>query len=237
MTEQTRDWERGERARIIAGLRAYSKWAGALMLVAVPVFFVAMPWLIRIVFGEDYAGATHAARIVLVAAAIHFVLGWTKSLPVTIGRPRATHRHARARDPGGDPAGRGPGRRVGCDRRRRGRARLDTRVRSSVAGRGRASARRGGGRAGCRCSREGRRRVRDLAARSRRAGEPCSCARRLPRGAGARGRGRHDRGFGAGARAPIPSRGRRGARRCDTLGPRRSFVGRRGGRTPSTRRA
>ena len=88
MTEQTRDWERGERARILAGLRAYSKWAGALMLVAVPVFFVLMPWLIRIVFGEDYAGATHAARIVLVAAAIHFVLGWTKSLPVTIGRPR-----------------------------------------------------------------------------------------------------------------------------------------------------
>jgi O-antigen/teichoic acid export membrane protein len=88
MTEQTRDWERGERAAIIAGLRAYSKWAGALMLVAVPVFFVAMPWLIRIVFGEDYEGATHAARIVLVSAAIHFVLGWTNSLPVTIGRPR-----------------------------------------------------------------------------------------------------------------------------------------------------
>ena len=88
MTEQTRDWERGERARILAGLRAYSKWAGALMLVAVPVFFVAMPWLIRIVFGEDYEGATDAARIVLAAAAIHFVLGWTKSLPVTIGRPR-----------------------------------------------------------------------------------------------------------------------------------------------------
>jgi O-antigen/teichoic acid export membrane protein len=88
MTEQTRDWERGERAAIIAGLRAYSKWAGALMLVAVPVFFVAMPWLIRIVFGEDYEGATNAARIVLVSAAIHFVLGWTKSLPVTIGRPR-----------------------------------------------------------------------------------------------------------------------------------------------------
>jgi len=88
MTEQTRDWERGERAAIIAGLRAYSKWAGALMLVAVPVFFVAMPWLIRIVFGEDYEGATHAARIVLASAAIHFVLGWTKSLPVTIGRPR-----------------------------------------------------------------------------------------------------------------------------------------------------
>jgi O-antigen/teichoic acid export membrane protein len=88
MTEQTRDWERGERARILAGLRAYSKWAGALMLVAVPLFLVAMPWLIEVVFGEEYDAAATAARIVLIAAAIHFVLGWSKSLPVTIGRPR-----------------------------------------------------------------------------------------------------------------------------------------------------
>jgi O-antigen/teichoic acid export membrane protein len=87
MTEQTRDWERGERARILAGLRAYSKWAGALMLVAVPLFFLAMPWLIELVFGADYDDAATAARIVLIAAAIHFVLGWSKSLPVTIGRP------------------------------------------------------------------------------------------------------------------------------------------------------
>jgi O-antigen/teichoic acid export membrane protein len=57
------------------------------MVVAVPVFFVAMPWLIRIVFGNQYEDAATAARIVLVAAAIQFVLGWTKSLPVTIGRP------------------------------------------------------------------------------------------------------------------------------------------------------
>jgi len=88
LTEQTRDWEKGARSSVLAGVRSYSKWAGAIMVVAVPVFFVAMPWLIRVVFGSEYDGAVHAARIVLVAAAIHFVLGWTKSLPVTIGRPR-----------------------------------------------------------------------------------------------------------------------------------------------------
>jgi O-antigen/teichoic acid export membrane protein len=88
MTEQTRDWEKGERARILAGIRSYSKWAGALMLVAVPVFFVAMPWLVELVFGPEYTGAVTAARVVLIAAAIHFAIGWTKSLPVTIGRPR-----------------------------------------------------------------------------------------------------------------------------------------------------
>ena len=63
-------------------------WAGGLMLVAVPVFFVAMPWLVRIVFGSQYEGAVDAARLILFAAAIQFALGWTKSLPVTIGRPR-----------------------------------------------------------------------------------------------------------------------------------------------------
>ena len=88
MTEQTRDWERGERSSVLAGIRSYSKWAGALMLFAVPAFFIAMPWLVELVFGSEYGGAVAAARIVLFAAAIHFALGWTKSLPVTIGRPR-----------------------------------------------------------------------------------------------------------------------------------------------------
>ena len=88
MTEQTRDWERGERSRILAGIRSYSKWAGALMVVAVPVFFIAMPWLVRAVFGSEYDGAVTAARVVLLAAAVQFLMGWTKTLPVTIGRPR-----------------------------------------------------------------------------------------------------------------------------------------------------
>jgi O-antigen/teichoic acid export membrane protein len=88
VTEQTRDWEKGQRAHVLAGLRSYSKWAGALMVVAVPAFFVAMPWLVRVVFGSEYEGAVAAARIVLLSAAVHFVIGWTKSLPVTIGRPR-----------------------------------------------------------------------------------------------------------------------------------------------------
>jgi O-antigen/teichoic acid export membrane protein len=88
MTEQTREWEKGARTSVLAGIRSYTRWAGALMLVAVPVFFVAMPWLVRMVFGSEYDGAVTAARIVLFAAAIQFVLGWSKTLPVTVGRPR-----------------------------------------------------------------------------------------------------------------------------------------------------
>jgi len=88
LTEQTRDWEGGRHVSVLGGIRKYTLGAGALMVVAVPLFFLAMPWLVGAVFGEEYAGAVDAARIVLLAAAIQFAIGWTKSLPVTIGRPQ-----------------------------------------------------------------------------------------------------------------------------------------------------
>jgi O-antigen/teichoic acid export membrane protein len=88
LTEQTRDWERGSRVGVLHGIRKYTLGAAALMVVAVPVFFLAMPWLVEVVFGDEYTGAVDAARIVLLAAAIQFAIGWTKSLPVTIGRPQ-----------------------------------------------------------------------------------------------------------------------------------------------------
>lgn len=88
LTEQTRSWEEGDRAGVLAGVRRYTVWAAGLMLVAVPVFLVAMPWLVDLVFGDEYANAVTAARIVLIAAAIQFALGWSKTLPVTIGRPK-----------------------------------------------------------------------------------------------------------------------------------------------------
>jgi O-antigen/teichoic acid export membrane protein len=88
LTDQTRAWERGFRGSVLAGVRTYTLVAAGLMVVAVPVFLLAMPWLVEVVFGAEYLGAVDAARIVLVAAAIQFALGWSKSLPVTIGRPR-----------------------------------------------------------------------------------------------------------------------------------------------------
>src|SRR6187402_3955272 len=88
LTEQTRDWEHGRAASVLRGLRHYSLGAAAVALVSLPVFLLAMPWLVRVVFGSDFLPAVDAARIVLVSAAILLVLGWTKSFPVTIGRPR-----------------------------------------------------------------------------------------------------------------------------------------------------
>jgi O-antigen/teichoic acid export membrane protein len=87
LTEQTRDWEGGERQRVLAGVRRYMLGATALMAVVVPVAWWLMRDLIRIAFGAGYGGAVEAARIVLIAAAVWFVLGWTKSFPVSIGRP------------------------------------------------------------------------------------------------------------------------------------------------------
>ncbi|MGL6279335.1 MAG: lipopolysaccharide biosynthesis protein [Gaiella sp.] len=87
LTEQTRDWEHGHRARVFEGVSRYMRWALGVVVVAVPVFLVAMPWLVDVVFGDEYAAAVDAARIVLLAAAIYLVLGWTKSFPTTVGRP------------------------------------------------------------------------------------------------------------------------------------------------------
>ena len=88
LTEQTRDWEHGREGTVLRGVRRYSVAAAAVAAVALPVFLVAMPWLVRVVFGSEYLPAVDAARIVLVSAAILLVIGWSKSLPVTVGRPR-----------------------------------------------------------------------------------------------------------------------------------------------------
>jgi O-antigen/teichoic acid export membrane protein len=87
LTEQTRDFERGRLDRMWSFLERYVAGTAVFVLVAVPVFWWLMPDLVRVVFGSDYESATDPARLVLVAAAIQLVWGWTKSFPVTIGRP------------------------------------------------------------------------------------------------------------------------------------------------------
>jgi O-antigen/teichoic acid export membrane protein len=87
LTEQTRDWEHGREERVLAGVRRYSLAALGIMCVAVPVFYWAMPDLVRLVFGRQYLDASTAARVILFAAALQFVYGWSKSLPVSIGKP------------------------------------------------------------------------------------------------------------------------------------------------------
>ena len=87
LTEQTRDWERGRIERVLAGVRRYTLVGLALGIVLVPPFYWLMPQLIELVFGARYLPATDAARIILVAAAVQLSVGWSKSFPVSIGRP------------------------------------------------------------------------------------------------------------------------------------------------------
>ena len=55
---------------------------------AVPPLLVFAPDLIRLINGARYVGAANAARLLIVAAGVQLVVGWTKSFPVTIGKPQ-----------------------------------------------------------------------------------------------------------------------------------------------------
>lgn len=87
LTEQTEDIERGRDDRAYRVLRRYSVSAGLLMLVVLPPLALLMPRLIRFFYGPSAAPAVSAARLFLIVAAIQVVWGWSKSFPVSIGRP------------------------------------------------------------------------------------------------------------------------------------------------------
>ena len=87
LAEQTRDIEQGRSDRAYRLLRRYILGTTAFALVLVPVLWVAMPTLIRVAYGARYVPATNAARVILLAAAVQLVFGWTRSFPVSIGRP------------------------------------------------------------------------------------------------------------------------------------------------------
>jgi len=87
LTEQTRDWEKGRQSVVLRGVRRYTLAALGLSIVTVPPLLVFIPDLIRLVNGPEYVGAANAARLFVLTAAVQLVVGWTKSFPVTIGRP------------------------------------------------------------------------------------------------------------------------------------------------------
>src|SRR3954464_4803735 len=87
LTEQTRDWERGTRDVVFAGIKRYMLGMTAAAVVILPLLLVFTPELARLVFSAKNEGAVDATRIVIVAGALRMVYGWTKSFPVSIGRP------------------------------------------------------------------------------------------------------------------------------------------------------
>jgi O-antigen/teichoic acid export membrane protein len=87
LTEQTQDWERGNRQRVFAGVRRYMLFALPGSLVLLPILLVLMHPIVRILFSAKNLGAVDAARVIVLAGGVQFVVGWSKSLAVTIGRP------------------------------------------------------------------------------------------------------------------------------------------------------
>ena len=87
LSEQTRDWERGESERVFAGVRRYTLLASLGSVVLLPLMLVFMPQIVRLLFESKNLGAVNAARIIVAAGSVQFIVGWSKSFAVTIGRP------------------------------------------------------------------------------------------------------------------------------------------------------
>lgn len=87
LTEQTRDWEGGRQSLVLRGVRRYTLVALGLSVLVVPPLLVWVPNLIAFVNGSRYVGASDAARLFVFSAAVHLVVGWSKSFAVSIGRP------------------------------------------------------------------------------------------------------------------------------------------------------
>jgi O-antigen/teichoic acid export membrane protein len=87
LAEQTADYERGHRDRVRRLLKRYILFSALVMCVAVPVGWFLMPYVMAIYGHRFRLHATTAARVVLFVGALQFVSGFSKTLPVSIGRP------------------------------------------------------------------------------------------------------------------------------------------------------
>jgi O-antigen/teichoic acid export membrane protein len=88
LAEQTRDIEHGRSDRAFALLRRYIVSTVVLGAIVTPVLWWAMPTLVRWVYKAKYVSAADAFRVMLLAAVVQLVFAWTKSFPVSIGRPK-----------------------------------------------------------------------------------------------------------------------------------------------------
>jgi O-antigen/teichoic acid export membrane protein len=87
LAEQTRDVEQGRGDRALALLGRYIVATVALACVVTPLVWWWMPTLVRWIYKAKYVPATDAFRVMLLAAMVQLVFAWTKSFPVSIGRP------------------------------------------------------------------------------------------------------------------------------------------------------
>jgi lipopolysaccharide exporter len=87
LAEQTKDVEHG---RVERAYKMLGRYIGLTLLVsalAVPLAWIWARDLVAAVYGDRYADAATVFRLMLIVASIQVVFGWTKSFPVSIGRP------------------------------------------------------------------------------------------------------------------------------------------------------
>ena len=87
LAEQTRDVEHGRSDRAFALLGRYIASTAVIACVITPILWWWMPTLVRWVYKPKYLPAVDAFRVMLLAAMVQLVFAWTKSFPVSIGRP------------------------------------------------------------------------------------------------------------------------------------------------------
>ncbi len=98
LADQTRDWERGRSDRVFAGVRRYTLSAALGGVVLLPLLLVFMPQIVRLLFTAKNVGAVDAARIIVAAGAVQFVVGWSKIVRRHRRPAEAPHLDARDRD-------------------------------------------------------------------------------------------------------------------------------------------
>jgi O-antigen/teichoic acid export membrane protein len=86
--EQARLVAEGDIAQVRYAIRSHTLAALALSIpFAVAAWFV-LPWLLPFIFSEQFEEAVEPARILLVAAIVHFSGAWFKTLPAALGKPQ-----------------------------------------------------------------------------------------------------------------------------------------------------
>jgi O-antigen/teichoic acid export membrane protein len=71
--------------------RQLVRWSAISLAIAIPgaiAGWFLLPWLIETLYGEQFAAASDAARILLVTALLLFGFPWTKTFAAVIGRPQ-----------------------------------------------------------------------------------------------------------------------------------------------------
>jgi lipopolysaccharide exporter len=86
--EQARLSASGDVDQIRRAIRSHTLAALAIGLPCAVVGWFALPWLLPLLYSDQYDDAVTSARILLIAAVVRFAASWFKTLPAALGKPQ-----------------------------------------------------------------------------------------------------------------------------------------------------